>query len=227
MVGCATCSQGGNYFSFGSVTRRSPRRYKRRSPKRSPRRSPRRYKRRSPKRSPRRTPRRYKRKSPKRKVVKDKRDRKIGTRLSARTVYDENGQKALGKSFRILQKDGKYKMKVLRLRRDGVPYFSTKFGKVETVMSNSVRFNKHLDNDNIHHYNILYNNNWLRGPSSDDMTGILNSWPNKGINIAPGGVAQPIRTSLLPKIAPGTRRGNNFGYKKMGHMHFGKLCFGA
>lgn len=213
MVGCATCSQGGNYFSFGRVERRSPRRYKRRSPKRSPRR----YKRRSPKRSP----RRYKRRSPKRKVVKDKHDRKIGTRLSARTVYDEKGREALGKSFRILQKDGKYKTKVLRLRRDGAPYFSTKFGN---AMSNSVRFNKHLDNNNIHHYNIPYNNHWLRGPVSDDMTGILNSWPNKGMYIAPGGVVQPLRTSMLPKMALGTRRGNNFGTS---HMHFGKMCFGG
>ena len=198
MAGCATCSQGGNYFSFGRVTRT--------------------------KRSPKRSPRRYKRRSPKRKAVKDKRDREIGTRLSARTVYDEKGKKALGKSFRILQKDGKYKMKVLRLRRDGVPYFSTKFGN---VMSKSVTFNKHLPKDKVYHLNIPYNNHWLRGPVSDDMTGILNSWPNKGMYIAPGGVAQPLRTSMLPKIAPGTRRGNNFGYKKMGHMHFGKMCFGA
>ena len=206
MTGCATCSQGGSYFSFGRVDRhkRSPRRYKRRSPKRSPR--------------------RYKRRSPKRKVVKDKRDRKIGTRLSARTVYNEKGQNALGKSFRILQKDGKYKMKVLRLRRDGVPYFSTKFGRVETVMPKPVRFNKHLSRDKVYHLNIPYNNHWLRGPVSDDMTGILNSWPNKGMYIAPGGVAQPLRTSLLPKIAHGTRRGNNFGTS---HMHFGKMCFGA
>ena len=65
-------------------------------------------------------------------------------------------------------------------------------------------------------YNILYNNNWLRGPSSDDMTGILNSWPNKGMNIAPGGVVQPLRTSMLPKIAPSIRRGKKFG----------KMCFG-
>ena len=186
MVGCATCSQGGNYFSFGSVDRQSPRRYKR-------------------------------------KVVKDKRDRKIGTRLSARTVYDENGRNALGKSFRILQKDGKYKMKVLRLRRDGVPYFSTKFGRAETVMPKPVRFNKHLPHDKVYHYNIPYNN-LLRGPASDDMIGILNSWPNKGMYIAPGGVAQPLRTSMLPKIAHGTRRGNNFGTQ---HTHFGKMCFGS
>ena len=115
MVGCSTCSHGGSYFSFGRVHK------KRKSPKR--------------KMTKRKT---TKRKSPKRKVVKDKRGRKIGTRLSARTVYNEKGRKALGKSFRILQKDGKYKMKVLRLRRDGAPYFSTKFGKVETVLLKSI-----------------------------------------------------------------------------------------
>lgn len=202
MIGCSTCSQGGSYFSFGRVHRKK-------SPKRKT------TKRKSPKRKT--TKRKMtKRKSPKRKVVKDKRGRKIGTRLSARTVYDEKGRKALGKSFRILQKDGKYKMKVLRLRRDGVPYFSTKFGSVETVMPKPVRFNKHLPHDKVYHLNIPYNNHWLRGPVSDDMTGILNSWPNKGMYIAPGGVEQPLRTSMLPKMAPGTR-----------HMHFGKTCFGA
>lgn len=205
MVGCSTCSQGGSYFSFGRV-------HKKKLPKRKM------TKRKSPKRKP------TKRMSPKRKVVKDKRGRKIGTRLSARTVYNEKGRKALGKSFRILQKDGKYKMKVLRLRRDGVPYFSSKFGRVETVIPKPVSFNKHLQHNKVYHLNIPYNNHWLRGSASNDMTGILNSWPNKGMYIAPGGVAQPLRTSMLPKFASGTRRGNNFGTH---HTHFGKTCFGA
>jgi hypothetical protein len=223
MSGCGSCSQGANYFSFGKLSRgRSPKKSKgkpaKRSPKRSPKRSIRIYKRRSPKRSP-------KRRSPKRKVVKDKKNKKIGTRLSARTVYDEQGRKSLGKSFRILQKDGKYKMKVLSLRRDGIPYFSNKFGNTDTsVKSKPIRFNKHSNYDKVLNLKIPYNNNWLRGPSYDNMTGILNSWPNNNMYIAPGGVQQPYTMSVLPRMAPRISRGNNFGIK---HSHFGQMCFGG
>ncbi len=38
-------------------------------------------------------------------------------------------------------------------------------------------------------------------------------------------IAKPLETSLLPKIASGTKRGNNYG--NVPHMHYGKMCFGA
>lgn len=59
---------------------------------------------------------------------KDKTKKVIGKRLSARAVFDEKGKMALGKSFKILQPDGSMKMKVLRLRKNGSPYFANKFG---------------------------------------------------------------------------------------------------
>ena len=163
-------------------------------------------------------------KSPRRKVVKDDKKRKIGTRLSARAVFNKMGMSAIGKSFNILQKDGKYKTKYLRLRQNGSPYFANNFGK------------KH-PNDGPTHLNFQKNKNWLRGPyPGDDMTGLKYSWPNYGYDIPPAGVAQPFRTSLLPRISAGTsastRRGNNYGNNfenvtNVPHMHYGKMCFGA
>ena len=199
---------------------------KRKSPKRK---SP---KRKSPKRKsgpkgpkgPKRKPKGYylrkKVKSPLRKVVKDKKKRTIGSRLSARAVFNQMGMSAIGKPFSILQKDGTYKRKYLRLRQNGSPYFANNFGK------------KH-PNDGPIHLNFQKNKNWLRGPyPGDDMTGLKYSWPNYGYNIPPAGVAQPLRTSLLPRISAGTRRGNNYGNNfgnvtNVPHMHYGKMCFGA
>ena len=62
------------------------------------------------------------------KPVKNKRGRVIGRRLSARSVYNKHGRRALGKSYSILQRDGRHKRKVLKLRRNGSPYFANKFG---------------------------------------------------------------------------------------------------
>ena len=123
---------------------------------------------------------------------------------------------AIGKSFSILQKDGSHKRKYLRLRQNGSPYFANKFGKKHT-------------NDGLIQLNFHENKNWLRGPyPGDDMTGLKNSWPNNGYDIPPGSVAQPFRTSLLPRISAGTRRGNNYGKSvNVPHMHYGKMCFGA
>lgn len=131
-------------------------------------------------------------KSPTRKTVKDKNKKKVGTRLSARAIFNEMGMSAVGKSFDILQKDGSYKSKFLRLRQNGSPYFSNNFGTF--------------------HLNLPYNKNWLKGKELCKMTGIKNSWPNVGYDIAPTGVAQPLRTSVLPTVP---------------HMHFGKMCFGS
>ena len=85
-------------------------------------------KRNSPKRnSPKRnSPKRKER--PKYKTVKLN-NKELGKRLSARHVYDTKGKKALGKKFKILQPDGTVKTKVLRLRKNGSPYFATKFGQ--------------------------------------------------------------------------------------------------
>ena len=155
-------------------------------------------------------------KSPLRKVVKDNKKKTIGTRLSARAVFNEMGMSAIGKQFSILQKNGTYKKKYLRLRHNGSPYFANNFGK------------NHI-NDDLINLNLPINKNWLRGPyPGDDMTGLKYSWPNYSYNIPPGGVAQPYRTSLLPKISAGTRRGNNYGnITNVPHMHYGKMCFGA
>jgi len=118
-----------------------------------------------------------KRHSPKRKVVKNKKEQVIGKRLSARHVYDTEGRKALGKKFRILQKDGTYKLKVLRLRKNGSPYFANKFG-------NKVSFPLDLQ---------------LHGPAFDNLTGYKNTWPNYPFMIPPGGVRQPDKMRLFPK----------------------------
>jgi len=237
------CSQGGSYYSmsFGAKPKKKPmyknhvvysdskgryikvktkkgltKRYlpkgakttsskKRRSPvRRSPvRRSP---VRRSPvRRSP------YK-------PVKNKRGKNIGSRLSARAVYDEYGNAALNKKFNILQKDGSSKLKVLKLRKNGSPFFSNSFGKVQPT-----------------HVNSPLNYNWLRGPKMSEMTGNKLSWPathidKYGVNfkapkyglLPPAGVEQPLQTNLLPRYI--TSFGTNMNKP---HMHFGKMCFGA
>ena len=111
------------------------------------------------------------------KPVKNTRGRVVGRRLSARSVYNDHGRKAVGKSYRILQKDGKYKTKVLKLRRNGSPYFATKFGKIS-------------------HLNIPYSSH-INGRRYDDMTGYKYSWPMNTYNIAPGGVRRPHDISLF------------------------------
>ena len=109
-------------FAFGkrkpSKKRKSKKPSKRKPSKRKPskkRKSKKPSKRKSPKRKP-------------KKVVKDKKGKKIGKRLSARYIFSEHGSEAIGKAFNILQSNGKYKTKYLRLRKNGSPYFSTKFG---------------------------------------------------------------------------------------------------
>ena len=244
---CNSCSQSGLYFSFGKRTdakfyalikgkqRRvyidsKGRYYKENSKKKylskgtkTHKLSPKKVKvpkRKSPKRKSKGYYLRKKVKSPLRKVVKDKKKRTIGSRLSARAVFNQMGMSAIGKSFNIWQKDGTYKRKYLRLRQNGSPYFANNFGS------------KYL-NDGAIQLNFLKNKNWLRGPyPGDDMTGLKNSWPNHGYNIPPAGVAQPFRTSLLPRISAGTRRVNNYrnnfgNSRNVPHMHYGKMCFGA
>lgn len=139
------------------------------------------------------------------KIVKDKKKRFVGYRLSARSVFNKMGRKAVGKSFNILQKDGTYKKKYLRIRYNGSPYFANKFGDTLQL-------------------NIPYNHNWLRGHNPSKMTGIKYSWPNKGYNIAPSGVEQP----LLNKVSSLVKRENKYGDAiNIPHMHYGKMCFGA
>lgn len=241
---CNSCSQSGLYFSFGKRTdakfyalikgkqRRvyvdsKGRYYKENSKKKylpkgtkTHKLSPKKVKAPKRKSGPKPKPKGYylrkKVKSPFRKVVKDKKKKSIGTRLSARAVFNEMGMSAIGKSFRILQPNGTYKTKYLRLRQNGSPYFANNFGS------------KH-PNDGAIQLNFLKNKNWLRGPYPGyDMTGLKYSWPNYEYDIPPAGVAQSFRTSLLPKISAGTRRGNNFGNSRnVPHMHYGKMCFGA
>ena len=73
-------------------------------------------------------------KSPLRKKVystpKDKRRKRqpMGTRLSARAIYNVHGHIVVGKKYDVLQPSGKYVTKYLRLRKNGSPYFTTKFG---------------------------------------------------------------------------------------------------
>jgi hypothetical protein len=139
-------------------------------------------------------------KSPRRKVVKDKRGRKVGKRLSARALYNEGAR--IGSKHNILQPNGSYKVKYLRLRKNGSPYFANNFGKELPT-----------------HLNLPYNKNWLRGSMYDNMTGLKDSWPNANKFIPPGGVVQPLMyPSLLPKM-------KNNSVKP--HMHFGKMCFGS
>lgn len=129
--------------------------------------------------------------TPGKKQVKTKDNKIVGKRLSARTVYNKDGRKALGKKFNILQKDGTYKVKVLKLRKNGSPYFANKFG-------NHVSFPLDLQ---------------LRGPDMESLTGYRNTWPNHPHHIAPGGVPQPDKMRLLPKGVHTHR--NAFGSKVM------------
>lgn len=66
--------------------------------------------------------------SPLRKKVKNSKKKTIGTRLSARGVYNQLGSSSVGKKFPVLQKDGSIVNKYLRIRSNGSPYFSTRFG---------------------------------------------------------------------------------------------------
>lgn len=133
-----------------------------------------------------------KRKSPERKVVKNKKNKVVGKRLSARHVYDTEGRKALGKSFKILQKDGTFKVKILKLRKNGSPYFANKFGQ-------NISFPLNLK---------------IYGPAFDNLTGYKNSWPNYPNLIAPAGVNQPDKMRLFPKGVHFYNK-NSFGQNKM------------
>lgn len=134
---------------------------------------------------------RIKIKSPQTKTVKNKKDKVIGKRLSARHVYDNYGKKAIGKTFNILQKDGTYKVKILKLRVNGSPYFANKFGK-------AISFPLDLK---------------IEGPNFDNLTGYKNSWPNYPYMIAPGGVQNPDKMQLFPKGVHFHK--NSFGKKTM------------
>ena len=70
--------------------------------------------------------------SPKHKTVRTNKGKKVGKRLSARGVYNEHGKTVVGKKFNILQKNGEYAVKVLRIRQNGSPYFANKFGNKTT-----------------------------------------------------------------------------------------------
>ena len=124
---CNGCSQGGTYYttSFGLANRhnKSSTVKRRQTPVR--RQSP--VKRRPSSVKRRQSPVK-RRQTQVRRVVKDNKNRKIGTRLSARDIFDRMGMASLGKTYNILQKDGTYKMKVLRLRNNGSPYFANNFG---------------------------------------------------------------------------------------------------
>jgi hypothetical protein len=228
MAGCNSCSEGGQYFFGRTVKRKST--VRRKSPAR--RKSPVRrktVKRKGPvkKKVPKGYYLRKKVKSPFTKVVKDKRKRIVGTRLSARALFNRHGKGVVGHSFPVLQKDGRYVMKVIRLRQNGSPYFANKFGNSYSNYFGDKHKNSSCTSPNITHLNFKLANNWLKGPKYDDMTGLLDTWPNYGRNIPPGGVAQPYKTSLLPRMYPGkASRGHAFG---RGHMHFGsnRMCFGA
>ena len=85
-------------------------------------------------------------KTTKRKPVKDSRGRKIRTRLSARSVYNKDGKKAIGKKFKVLQKDGSIKVKTLKLRKNGSPYFTTsKFGYDLQYPLKNLKYLDHTD----------------------------------------------------------------------------------
>ena len=148
-------------------------------------------KRKVPKRKPKVHYLRKKVKSPLRKPVKNKQKRTIGTRLSARAVFNKMGMSAIGKPFSILQKDGTYKRKYLRLRQNGSPYFANNFGR----------------NFSNYPYTV------------DGMTGLRNSWPNYGYDIPPGGVTQQFNTSLLPNNKFGNSV--NVPHMHYGKMCFG------
>tara|TARA_B110000858_G_C17735899_1_gene442491 strand:+ start:658 stop:1188 length:531 start_codon:yes stop_codon:yes gene_type:complete len=90
----------------------------------------------------------------KKSTEKDSRERKISTRLSARSVYNKNGKKAIGKKFKVLQKDGSIKVKTLKLRKNGSPYFTTsKFGyELKFPLKNL----KYLDHTDLNGYTPSY-----------------------------------------------------------------------
>ena len=133
----------------------------------------------------------YSRKKPKKpkKIIKTKKTKKT-KRLSARNVYNKDGKKALGKTFRILQKDGTYVVKILKLRKNGSPYFANKFGAL-------VKFPLNLN---------------IKG-NSNNLTGYNNTWPNYPFTIPPSGVNIPDKMNLYPKGVHFHK--NKFGKKVM------------
>lgn len=183
---CNSCSQGGEYFSFGKYSsvnnnkvyvkmggkiRRvysdsKGRYYRENSKKRYLPKGTRTFKdkskiRHSPKKhySPKKKskPRGYylrkNVKTPGRKVVKNIKNKSIGTRLSARTIFNQYGYRSIGRSFNILQKDGNYKKKYLRLRINGSPYFSNNFGS-QSVQPLNLQFrisNRHIPHMHVPH----------------------------------------------------------------------------
>jgi hypothetical protein len=90
---------------------------------------------------------------------KDKTQKVIGKRLSARAVFDEKGVSSIGKSFNILQPNGSMKMKVLRLRKNGSPYFANKFGLClncsNSLFGKSVTENNRMNFGNSHVHNCF------------------------------------------------------------------------
>ena len=85
-------------------------------------------------------PQKETKKQKKYKDVKGPTKKLIGKRLSARVVFDERGTSSIGKSYNILQPNGSMKMKVLRLRKNGSPYFANKFGKKNLFGHNHSHF---------------------------------------------------------------------------------------
>ena len=77
--------------------------------------------------------------SPDYKPVKNYKLKQIGHRLSARSVYDKHGAKSIGMKFNILQPNQTFKLKVLRLDKNGRPFFSNKFGRHITFPLPSTR----------------------------------------------------------------------------------------
>jgi len=196
--GCTTCSQGGSSFgdysltSFGKVSNNKNRYYKDHIVKSDNRgryilvKGKKKYLPKGARTSTKKDKENKKSKKVKSlgtKIVRNKKGKKLGRRLSARSIYNKEGKKALGKSFNILQKDGKYKRKILRLRKNGSPYFATKFGEQK------------------YHLNFNLDKRIPLGPKYDDMTGYKNSWPNNGFNIPPSGLRRPRPMSILPKGA--------------------------
>ena len=121
------------------------------------------------------------------------------------------GMSAVGRSFPILQKDGSKQMKILRLRKNGSPYFANNFGNAydysqnyfgnRHLMRNNKTFGQHIipgEANGLTHLNIPFNKNWLRGSVIDNMTGLRDSWPVE--LLPPAGVAQPRSMSILPRM---------------------------
>lgn len=201
----------GRYYKEGSVRRTLPkgtRTFKKDSPKRrvkAPKRKTTPIRKKESRSEPRSGPRSGPRKVPMTKVVKDKRKRNIGRRLSARAVFNEQGMSAVGRSFSVLQKDGTHKMKVLRIRQNGSPYFANNFGNKfgnRHLMHNNRTFGNHIkecQRNRLTHLNAPENKDWLRGSYVNNMTGLKYSWPNE--LLPPAGVAQPRKMSILPRVA--------------------------